>query len=344
MGYDAFLLVSFGGPEGPEDVMPFLRNVTRGRGVPDERLVEVAEHYRHFGGVSPINAQCRALLDAVRVEFAVAGIELPLYWGNRNWDPYLVDTVRQLRDDGIQSALAFVTSPYGSYSSCRQYLEDIERARAEVEGAPWIDKIRHYHDHPGYVEPHTDAVRAALATLPAERRATTRLVFTAHSIPTSMAATAAPDGGRYEAQLREVAALVAASAAADLPWDLVWQSRSGPPQVPWLEPDINDHLTALAAAGTTGVVLSPIGFSSDHLEVLWDLDTEAADTAKRLGLDFARAATPGTDARFVTMIRELVTERIDPSTPRQALGTIPTWDFCAVGCCPTGRPRAATPA
>ncbi|OLB76907.1 MAG: ferrochelatase [Actinobacteria bacterium 13_2_20CM_2_71_6] len=362
MGYDAFLLVSFGGPEGPEDVLPFLRNVTRGRGVPDERLAEVAEHYRHFGGVSPINAQCRALLAALRTEFAGAGLDLPTYWGNRNWHPYLADTVAQLRDDGIERAIAFVTSPYGSYSSCRQYLDDIERARAEVgPGAPVIDKIRHYHDHQGHIAPHADAVRAALATLPADRRASTRLVFTAHSIPTAMAATAGPpsesgpsgesgpssesgpsgaSGGRYTAQLREVAALVAADAAPDLPWDLVWQSRSGPPHVPWLEPDVNDHLRALAAADTTAVVVSPIGVISDHLEVVWDLDTEAAETAKQLDLDFARAGTPGTDPRFVTMIRQLVAERLDPAAVRLALGSIPTWDFCDAGCCGSRPTRA----
>jgi ferrochelatase len=340
--YDAFLLVSFGGPEGPDDVMPFLRNVTRGRGIPDERLVEVAGHYRHFGGVSPINTQCRALLDALRTEFASAGVDLPIYWGNRNWDPYLEETLRLMRDDGVTRALAFVTSPYGSYSSCRQYLDDIERAVVQAGGgAPAIDKLRHYHDHPGHIAPHVDAVRAALATVPAVRRTTTRLVFTAHSIPTAMAATAGPTGGRYEAQLREVATLVAAEAAPDLSWDLVWQSRSGPPQVPWLEPDVSDHLAMLAAAGTTSVVVSPIGFISDHLEVVWDLDTEAAQAAKQLGLDFARAATPGTDPRFVAMVRELVQERLD-GAQRRALGTVPTWDHCDPACCPAARPRPAT--
>jgi protoporphyrin/coproporphyrin ferrochelatase len=373
VSYDAFLLVSFGGPEGPDDVLPFLRNVTRGRGVPEERLAEVAEHYRHFGGVSPINAQCRELLTAIRAEFTSAGLDLPVYWGNRNWAPYLADTLARMRDDGIRQALAFVTSPYGSYSSCRQYLEDIARARAQVDGAPVIHKIRHYHDHPGHIAPHADAVRAALATLPAHRRATTRLVFTAHSIPTAMAATAGPSGsdnsgpaasataqrpgavGRYEAQLREVAALVAEEvsrpagpvqvpaheAAPDLPWDLVWQSRSGPPQVPWLEPDISDHLATLAKEGTTGVVVSPIGFISDHLEVVWDLDNEAARVAGQLGLDFARAATPGADPRFVAMIRELVQERVS-GTRRRALGHVPTWDFCDPACCPPARPRPAT--
>ncbi|GAA4212072.1 ferrochelatase [Actinocatenispora rupis] len=331
--YDAFLLLSFGGPEGPDDVMPFLRNVTRGRGVPEERLAEVAEHYRHFGGVSPINQQCRDLLAALRTEFADHGLDLPLYWGNRNWDPYLADTLATMRDDGVRRAIAFVTSPFGSYSSCRQYLEDIVAARATVgAGAPVIDKLRHFHDHPGYVEPHVDAVRAALGTLPAAPDST-RLVFTAHSVPMSMARTAGPAGNRYTDQLAEVARLVADGSGAGLPYDLVWQSRSGPPQVPWLEPDVNDHLARLAADGVTGVVVSPIGFVSDHLEVVWDLDNEAADTAKRLGLDYARAATPGTDPRFVAMVRELVTERLDPAVPRRKLGGIPVWDACADGCC-----------
>ncbi|HEX5741434.1 MAG TPA: ferrochelatase, partial [Pilimelia sp.] len=304
MTYDAFLLLSFGGPEGPADVLPFLRNVVRGRGVPEERLAAVAAHYHHFGGVSPINDQCRALLRAVAQEFAAHGVDLPCYWGNRNWHPMLADTLARMRDDGVRRAVAFVTSAYGGYSGCRQYREDIAAARSAVgAGAPAIDKIRHFGDHPGFVAPHADAVRAALATLTPAARATTRLVFTAHSVPAAAAATAGPTGGLYEAQLRRTAALVAADAAPDLPYDLVWQSRSGPPQVPWLEPDVNDHLAALAGAGVTAVVASPIGFVSDHLEILWDLDTEAAATARALGLSWARAATPGTDPRFVTMIR-----------------------------------------
>ncbi|GAA2354006.1 ferrochelatase [Dactylosporangium salmoneum] len=328
MAYDAFLLLSFGGPEGQEDVLPFLENVTRGRGIPRERLETVAEHYRHFGGVSPINAQCRALIEALRPH-----LDLPIYWGNRNWHPMLADTVRQMRDDGVQRALAFVTSPFGSYSSCRQYLDDIVIACAEVPDAPAIDKIRQYHDHPGYIAPHADAVRAALDTLPSRMAA--RLVFTAHSIPTSMNAASGPGGtGRYLAQLRETAALVAAEAAPELGWDLVWQSRSGPPHVPWLEPDVNDHLEALAKQGVTEVVVSPIGFISDHLEVIWDLDEEARATAGRLGLAFARAATPGVDPRFVDMIRQLVDERVlAHSNVRHALGTVPTWDFCPADCC-----------
>lgn len=337
MVYDAFVLLSFGGPEKPDDVMPFLRNVVRGRGIPDERLAEVAEHYMHFGGVSPINQQNRDLLAAVRDEFKRTGVELPTYWGNRNWHPMLADTVAQMRDDGITHALGFATSAYGGYSSCKQYWEDIAEARAKVgPGAPVISKLRQFWDHPGFVEPHADAVRSALATLDESRRATTRLVFTAHSIPVSMAKTAGPTGGRYEAQLQETARLV----AGDDDWDLVWQSRSGPPQVPWLEPDINDHLSSLKEQGVTDVVVSPIGFVSDHLEVIWDLDNEAADTAKRLGLGYARAATPGTDPRFVTMVRELVRERTDRS-PLKRLGTLPVWDDCPVPCCPTPQRRGA---
>ena len=334
MVYDAFVLLSFGGPEKPDDVMPFLRNVVRGRGVPDERLAEVAEHYHHFGGVSPINQQCRDLLAAIDVD-------LPTYWGNRNWHPMLEDTVAQMRDDGVETALGFATSAYGGYSSCRQYREDIARARAKVgPGAPRIFKLRQFHDHPGFVEPHADAVRHALATLDPARRSTTRLVFTAHSIPATMARTAGPTGGRYTAQLDETARLVHAAAAADLPWDLVWQSRSGPPQVPWLEPDVNDHLATLAGQGVTDVVVSPIGFVSDHLEVIWDLDNEAAETAKNLGLGYARAATPGTDPRFVAMVRELVRERT-AGAPRRRLGTLPIWDDCPVDCCPPPQRRGS---
>lgn len=336
MGYDAFLLLSFGGPERPADVMPFLQNVTRGRGVPPERLTEVAEHYQHFGGVSPINDQCRALLAALDREFAAHGLGLPLYWGNRNWHPMLADTLASMRDDGITQALALVTSPYGSYSSCRQYLDDIAAARAAVgPRAPVVHKLRHYHDHPGFIEPLATGVTEALARLAPVPHHATRLVFTAHSVPRQMAAAAGPDGGRYQAQLAETAALVAAAAAPDLGYDLVWQSRSGPPQVPWLEPDINDHLAALAAGGTQAVVVSPIGFVSDHLEVVWDLDNEAAATAKRVGLAFVRAATPGIDPRFVAMVRELVQERLDQTgtVPRRRLGTLPMWDTCASHCC-----------
>ncbi len=331
--YDAVVLVSFGGPEGPDDVMPFLRNVIRGRGVPEERLLAVAEHYQHFGGVSPINEQCRELLAALRVELDHAGHKLPLYWGNRNWTPYLTETFVTMRDNGVRRALAFVTSPFGSYSSCRQYLDDIETARqAAGPDAPEIHKIRHYHDHPGFIRPHADAVRAAFASL---SDVESRLVFTAHSVPSSMDAHSGPDGYRYTAQLHETATLVADEAGPGLEWDLVWQSRSGPPGASWLEPDINQHLEALAAAGVGGVVVSPIGFISDHLEVVWDLDTEAAETARRLGLQFRRAATPGDDPRFVAMVRDLIAERLDPAAPRARLGTLPVWDACPSHCCRT---------
>ena len=275
--YDALLLLSFGGPEGPDDVLPFLENVVRGRGVPRERLLEVAEHYRHFGGVSPINAQNRALLAALRT-----GLDpLPVYWGNRNWHPLVEDTVATMRDDGVGRALVFVTSAYTSYSGCRQYLDDLTRARAAVgAGAPELVKLRHYFNHPGFVEPNADAVRAALATLPDPDAA--RLVFTAHSVPVSMEETSGPGGHLYTAQLREASRLVATAVRGEgADFDLVWQSRSGPPSVPWLEPDINDHLAGLAARGVPAVTVSPIGFVSDHVEVLWDLDEEAAATAAR---------------------------------------------------------------
>jgi ferrochelatase len=340
--YDAFVLLSFGGPEKPDDVMPFLRNVVRGRGVPDERLAEVREHYMHFGGASPINQQCRDLLAAVTAEFGGHGIDLPTYWGNRNWHPMLADTLAQMRDDGVEHALGFATSAYGGYSSCKQYWEDIAAARKAVgPKAPAITKLRQFHDHPGFVEPNIEAVRAALGTLDPARRATTRIAFTAHSVPVSMARTAGPEGGRYTAQLEETARLVQAGAAADVEFDLVWQSRSGPPQIPWLEPDINDHLRVLADKGVTDVVVSPIGFVSDHLEVLWDLDNEAKDTAAALGLGYARAATPGVHPRFVAMVRELVEERLGDQ-PHRTLGTLPTWDVCPANCCPPAkRPGAA---
>ncbi len=336
--YDAVLLLSFGGPEGPDEVMPFLENVTRGRGVPRERLLEVAEHYHHFDGVSPINSQNRALLAAIEADFAANGLDLPLYWGNRNWQPYLTDTLRTMRADGVRRALGFATSAYASYSGCRQYLEDIEQARAIVgEDAPEVEKLRHYFDHPAFVDAHADAVRASAETVPADHRTTTRLVFTAHSIPVSMNDGSGPDGDLYRQQLLACARLVAAVAAPDLEWDLVWQSRSGPPHVPWLEPDVNDHLVALADRGVTDVVVSPIGFVSDHLEVMWDLDNEAAETARKLGLGYARAATPGTHPRFVAMVRELVTERLDAGSVRELS---PIGRNLACGsevCCPAPR-------
>lgn len=329
---DAVLVVSFGGPEGPDDVLPFLRNVTRGRDIPDARLEEVGAHYRHFGGVSPINEQCRRLVSALEQELARIGHPLPVYWGNRNWDPFLTDTVQRMADDGIRDALAVVTSANSSYSGCRQYREDIERARVEVgEAAPRIEKARQYFDHPGFVEPFRDGVRAAVEELGSGAR----LVFTAHSIPTAMAASC-----DYELQLRTTAALVA-DAAPGHDWSFAWQSRSGPPQVPWLEPDINDHLRVLAAEGTDAVIIVPIGFVSDHMEVVWDLDTEAQATADDLGLSMRRVATPGTDPdpRFVAMWAELVAEHV-ADAPRRALSALPPRPVpCVVGCCPAGRPR-----
>ena len=333
---EALLLLSFGGPEGPDDVMPFLENVTRGRGIPRERLAEVAEHYLHFGGVSPINEQNKALLAAIRADLAEHGVDLPVYWGNRNWAPYVEDTWRQLTDDGIEHVYVFATSAYASFSGCRQYHEDIARARLAVAsptrpGGPTAEKLPHYFDAPGFVRANADALAAAIASLPVDVRGTARLVATAHSIPESMAVVAGPQGHAYEAELTAATERVVAEAAPGRGFDLVWQSRSGPPSVPWLEPDINDHLRALAAAGETAVVVFPVGFISDHLEVIWDLDNEARDTAAKLGLAFARAATPGVDPRFVTMIRQLVDERVlAHSNVRHALGTVPTWDFCPV--------------
>jgi ferrochelatase len=318
--YDAFLLVSFGGPEGPDDVLPFLANVTGGRNIPPERLASVAEHYYAFGGVSPINQQCRDVLAAVRSDFTASGLELPLYWGNRNWTPYLTDTVRAMTHDGVRRAVAFVTSAYSSYSSCRQYLDDIERARAAVgPDAPRIDKIRRFFNHPGFIEPFAANARTALATLPAALRGDAHLVFTAHSIPLAMAETSGPPGnrGRYVAELTEAARLIAERTGVGAQqWSLAFQSRSGPPSQPWLEPDVRDHLTELAKSGTRAVVVVPVGFVSDHMEVRHDLDVEAAETADAFGLAFARAATPGASPRFASMITELVRERLaQPDSP-----------------------------
>jgi ferrochelatase len=334
---EALLVLSFGGPEGHDDVMPFLLNVTRGRGIPPERLEAVAEHYHHFGGVSPINEQNQALIAAVEAELAAAGIELPVYWGNRNWAPYVEDVWRQMAEDGIEHAYVFPTSAYASFSGCRQYHEDVARARVALAAdpsappGPTAEKLPHYFDQPGFVQANADALAAAIASLPAELRDGARLVATAHSIPTSMAAVAGPDGGAYEAELLAAAQAVVERAAPGRAFDLVWQSRSGPPSVPWLEPDVNDHLRALAEAGETAVVLFPVGFISDHLEVIWDLDNEAEETAGELGLAFARAATAGTHPAFVSTVRELLTERRAGGEPR--LGT-----NCPASCCFVRRP------
>lgn len=331
---DALLIVSFGGPEGPDDVLPFLENVLRGKNVPHERMLEVAEHYKHFGGVSPINEQNRQLIAALKAELETHGPQLPIYWGNRNWQPLLADTLRQMANDGVKNALAFFTSAFSSYSGCRQYREDIERAQAEVgSDAPTIDKIRVFYNHPGFIEPISQHVRESQRKIPEERHSSTQLIFTAHSIPLSMA-----ENCRYEEQLREACRLVA-EITGHCDWTLVYQSRSGPPSQPWLEPDIGDHLRKIKDEGTTDVVVMPIGFTSDHLEVVWDLDTEAQQIAAEIGLNMVRAATVGTHPRFITMIRELVTERLNNAADRPALGSLgPSHDVCPADCC-TYTPR-----
>jgi len=345
--YDAVLLVCFGGPEQPDDVVPFLENVTRGRGIPRERLEEVGEHYFLFGGRSPINDQNRDFLAALRADLAEAGIDLPVYWGNRNWDPYLTDTLAQMAADGVTRAACFVTSAYSSYSSCRQYRENLFDAAdalpGGVDGAPRLDKLRHYFNHPGFVEPVVDGVLAALAGLGDELRDGAHLAFVTHSIPDTMADSSGPEGGAYVAQHLDVAAEVTARIAEETgvvhPHALVYCSRSGPPQVPWLEPDVNDHLEALAAADVPAVVLVPVGFVSDHMEVVYDLDTEALATAERLGLPVRRSATAATDPRFVAMVRDLLVERSTvergEEVARVSVGALgPLWDRCPVGCCP----------
>ncbi len=329
---DAIVVVSFGGPEGPDDVIPFLENVVRGRNVPRERMLEVAEHYRHFGGKSPINAQNRALIAALEAELKQNGPRIPVYWGNRNWDPLLTDTLRQMAQDGIERALAFVTSAYSSYSSCRQYLDNIARARENAgPKAPVVDKLRAFYNHPGFIGPVAENARAALATLNGDSPGeSVELVFTAHSIPISMAATCS-----YVEQLEEASRLVA-ERLGFTSWKLVYQSRSGPPSQPWLEPDIGDCLRSVRESGRAGKVLVvPIGFVSDHLEVLYDLDTEAKGLCDQLGLRMVRSATAGNDPAFVRMIRELVVERIEEDANRRALGSLgPSHDQCPADCCP----------
>ncbi|MGH9582223.1 MAG: ferrochelatase [Bryobacteraceae bacterium] len=331
--YDAVILVSFGGPEKREDVLPFLENVTRGRNVPRRRLLEVSRHYDRFGGKSPINSQCRSLAAALQAELRARGMNLPVYWGNRNWHPLLAGTLREMRAAGVERALAFVTSAYSSYSSCRQYREDIEAARTGVgEGAPCVDKLRVFYNHPRFIEASAQRVREALAVFPQEEREQVRFVVTAHSIPSSMAETS-----HYEKQLRETARL-AAAAAGFHQWDLAFQSRSGPPAQPWLGPGILEHLKALRARGASSVLIAPLGFISDHLEVLYDLDIEAAALAADLGMKMVRAQTVGTHPEFVRMICELIEERISDA-PRRAAGVFGVSpDVCAADCCPRPRP------
>lgn len=349
--YDALLLVSFGGPEKPADVVPFLENVTRGRGIPRERLEAVGEHYFLFGGRSPINDLNRTFLAALREDLAGAGVDIPVYWGNRNWDPYLTDAVAQMRDDGVRRAACFVTSAYSSYSSCRQYREDLADAVAGVDDAPRLDRLRLYYNHPGFVEPVVDAALAALAELPAQAQQNVQLVFVTHSIPEAMEASSGPPGTSYRRQHEAVMAAASEQirrrTRQRLTSSLVFCSRSGSPHVPWLEPDINDHLRSVQAQGATGTVVVPVGFVSDHMEVIYDLDTEAKATADEIGLPFVRAATPGVDPRFVAMVRELLVERAaaerGEATERPTIGSMaPMPDRCVDGCCPNPRgPRHA---
>lgn len=327
--YDALLIVSFGGPEQNEDVLPFLENVLRGRAVPRERMLQVAEHYYHLGGKSPINEQNRALIAALEHEFSKEGPALPIYFGNRNWHPLLPDTLADMADDGVRHALAFFTSAFSSYSGCRQYRENVAGAQSAVGvRAPRVDKLRGFFNHPRFIAAVSDRVREALARLPSERRAAAMLVFTAHSIPRMMA-----DRCRYETQLAEACQLVAQSLGRD-DWRLVYQSRSGLPGQPWLEPDICDELRRLAMTGVRDVVVEPIGFLSDHIEVIYDLDTEARAAAEEAGLGFVRASTVGTHPELIGMIRDLVLERIRGDASRAAVGALPPLpDFCADDCC-----------
>ncbi|KQZ11278.1 ferrochelatase [Agromyces sp. Root1464] len=349
VAYDAILLAGFGGPEGQDDVIPFLRNVTSGRGIPDERLEEVAHHYRHFGGTSPINQQNRELKAALESELASRGIDLPVYWGNRNWDPYLNDALAEAKAAGHTRLIAIATSAYSSYSSCRQYREDFADALADtgLGDEVQIDKVRQFFDHPGFVAPFVEGVRDGLAGLEASgdlnRTTEIEVLFATHSIPSTDAAKSGPaergfgEGGAYAAQHRAVAEVVMAKAgAADVPWQLVYQSRSGPPSMPWLEPDINDAIEELPAAGRKAVVIVPLGFVSDHMEVLWDLDNEALETAEQHGLAAVRVPTPGTHPAYVAGLVDLVLERVNgtPVAERPAETELGPWyDVCRPGCC-----------
>ena len=333
---DALLLVSFGGPEGPDDVLPFMENVTRGRGIPPARLQEVSRHYLDiFDGVSPINAQARALKSALEAELAAHGPDLPVYWGNRNWHPYLTDTLATMRADGIAHALAVVTSAFPSYSGCRQYREDIWRAR-DGQG-PLVTKLRHYWAEDGFLDP---VARGLAAVLPSR---SARVLFTAHSIPSVMDASSGPDGGAYTTALREAAARVVARLGGDLEWELVFQSRSGPPQVPWLEPDIGDRLVELYAEGVREAVMVPIGFTSDHVEVLYDLDLQAQERVRDElpGMTVTRSATVGVDPAFVSMLRGLVVERMAAPQELAEHDGVATHDRCPMTCCPPPPRRPA---
>lgn len=336
--FDALLLLSFGGPEGPDEVMPFLENVTRGRGIPRERLESVAEHYLHFGGVSPINGINRALVAQIRAELAARGENLPVYFGNRNWGPFAEDTVAAMHSDGITRAAVFSTSAWGGYSGCAQYQEDIARARAASgDGAPELVKLRQYFDHPLLVEMFAEAIAEAVGRLPESLRGEARLVFTAHSIPLRAVDRCGP--GLYPRQVDYTSALVAAAAGyAD--YNVVWQSRSGPPQVPWLEPDVGDHLAALAKGGVKAVVVCPVGFVADHIEVIWDLDSELAEQAAALGVALSRASTPNAQPRFARLAIDLLDElrdgrqavRVDGAQPVPGYGFSVNGRYCTPVC------------
>jgi len=337
--YDAILLVSFGGPEGPDQVIPFLENVLRGKNVPRERMLEVAEHYQHFGGISPINQQNRALMDALRQEFDRHQISLPIYWGNRNWHPTLVEAIQAMADDGVSRALAFFTSIYSCYSGCRQYRENIAQAQAAVgPKAPEIHKLRMAFNHPGYIAASAERLAEGLVRLNQQQAALNsakvNVVFTAHSIPLSMA-----ENCKYETQLKESCRLIM-EGHPGISWHLVYQSRSGPPSQPWLEPDVCDFLTELHATDSeNSVIIMPVGFVSDHMEVLYDLDTEANDLCQSLGMPMVRAGTVGVHDKFVSMVRELVQERMTGSE-KKAIGKMPAnWDVCPVDCCLYPRSR-----
>jgi ferrochelatase len=361
--YDAILLAGFGGPEGQDDVIPFLRNVTRGRGIPEERLEEVAHHYRHFGGISPINDQNRALKAALEAELAFRGIDLPVLWGNRNWTPYLAEAITEAHEAGQNRLIAIATSAYSSYSSCRQYREDFALALADtgLEGAVQIDKVRQFFDHPGFVLPFIEGVKEGIAKVQAavpgiNLQTEVEVLFATHSIPSTDAAKSGQDlrdvdadgqpvrrfgdDGAYAAQHRAVAEVVMAASTASAKeqpaWQLVYQSRSGPPSMPWLEPDINDVIATLPARGIRAVVIVPLGFVSDHMEVLWDLDTEAMETAAENGLHAVRVPTPGTNPAYVSGLIDLVMERVNdvPVDERPALTELGPWyDVCRPGCC-----------
>lgn len=333
--YDALLLVSFGGPEGQDEVMPFLENVLRGKNVPRERMLEVSEHYKLFGGVSPINEQNRELIAAIRKELVDHQIDLPVYWGNRNWHPLLPDTLRQMKEDGVENSLAFFTSIFSCYSGCRQYRENIAEAQAALGSeAPEVHKLRMAFNHPLYIEASVERVEEAVRQIPEDRRHQMRFVFTAHSIPMSMA-----KGCNYSTQLTEACRLIMET-VGQYPWELVYQSRSGPPTQPWLEPDVCDYIAELKKeTDVNDLVLFPIGFVSDHMEVLFDLDTEAQEVCDELGIHMVRAKSVGTHPSFVAMIRELILERV-AGTEKRAIGSMPAnWDVCPQDCCKYDAPK-----